>query len=115
MRKAKTLKSAQPLSDRALEERLKKGEEGYTAVVPFFYAVVFLQYLTELDRFPEHRNELALVIHQAIPRDVFKPLPLIVDVSVACGEALKQLGFYECFEVVKKRYHEELEREGLLA
>ena len=109
------MKNERQHSDAALEERLKKDEEGYTAVVPFFYAVVFLQFLTEMDRFPDHRRELALAVHHAIPRDVFKPLPLTVDISVACDEALKQLGYYECFEVVKEKYTDALKREGLLS
>lgn len=82
-------------------------------MVPFFYAVVFLQYLTEMDRFPEFKKELALAVHFAMPRDVFAPLPLTLDISIPCDEALKTLGYYECFEAVKEKYTEALKKEGL--
>jgi len=67
-----------------------------------------------MDRFPEHRKELALELHRAIPRDVFAPLPLTIDISIACDDALKTLGYYECFEALKQRYDEALKKEGLV-
>jgi hypothetical protein len=108
------LKNAPQPSSAEIADRERKAEEGWTAVVPFFYALVFLQYLTEMDRFPEHRKELSEVIHNAVPLRMYDPIPLTVDISMECDEALKQLGYYECFEAVKEKYHDAIRREGLL-
>ena len=109
IRKARTLKNVLQATD---EERVRKlADEGYKLIIPFTYACVAYQFLKAQNKWPNFQEELAEALFTATHERVAAlwKVPVTVDVTLDCYNAIQQLNYTEGLIAVKEEFVKEMQ------
>ena len=106
IRREKMLRSASSPTGGRQERPVENHSE--IRVLPLYYALVHLQYMHELDTWPKQRADLQQVVIDAMPKGLYEPLPLTVEVSEEVYQCIIAINTRDALKVLEQKFDEEL-------
>lgn len=108
IRRARTLKGVLQATN---DERVRElASEGYRLIIPLVFAVVAYEFLKAQNKWPNFQEELAEALFSATherTKALWK-LPMTIDISYDCYNALQELNYTEGLRTIKDQFVREM-------